>query len=389
MSSEPSQPDSTPRSDQRGFDSWVESQLNDIKVANQWRALHPFDAVGPRGGLNGNHVVSFASNDYLGLSAHRAVVEAAHSALDRWGAGSTSSRLLVGTRPVHEELEQALAEWKKCESALAFPTGFAANLGVLATLGGEDSLVVSDELNHASIIDGCRLSRSRVAISRHNDVDHVEMLLRQGGHDRAIVVADAVFSMDGDMAPVDELAEVCVRHGALLILDEAHSIFGPDVDHLTAIEDLDLIRIVTFSKSLGAMGGAACGSRSVIDLLVNRCRSFIFTTGLSPADAAGVLAAIGVLRSAEGEQLISRLRSLTDRLSPGHSAPIVPLILGEETVAVAAAANLLERGIFVPAVRPPTVPTGSARLRITFSSAHTDEEVDQLIDTLDELELRR
>lgn len=369
------------------FRDWADATLSDIRSAGRWRALHPFDALGPRGQLDGVDVVSFASNDYLGLSAHPAVIDAAHSALDRWGTGATSSRLLVGTRPVHQELEGQLADWKNTERSLVFPTGFAANLGVLSALGGPDCLVVSDELNHASIIDGCRLSRSRVAIARHNDIDHVDALLGHGDHERAIVVADAVFSMDGDVAPVNALAEVCMRHHALLMLDEAHSVFGPDLESLSSATELDLVRVVTFSKSLGALGGAACGSQWIIDLLVNRCRPFIFTTGLSPADTASALAAVAVVRSAEGKRLEDRLRLLTDRLRPRHPSPIVPIVLGEEDKAVAAATNLLGRGLFVPAVRPPTIPPGSSRLRVTLSAAHTDDEVDRLVTAIDELQL--
>jgi 8-amino-7-oxononanoate synthase len=360
------------------FASWTDAELERIRGAGQWRAVRSFDAWGPVGRLDGHEVVSFASNDYLGLSTHPQVVAAAHDALDRWGTGATASRLVVGSRPVHEALEAELSDWKRTEAALLFPTGFAANLGVLATLGGPDCLIVSDERNHASIIDGCRLSRSPVAIARHNDVDHIDLLLRDRTTDRAIVVADAVFSMDGDEAPVDDLAKVCVRHGAVLVLDEAHSVFGPSTDALGADTDLHLVRIVTLSKGLGAMGGAVCASRAVVDLLVNRARPFIFTTALSPADTAAALAAVTVTRSAEGVGLIERVRAFTDRLVDGHPSPIVPVVVGEEAAAVEAAAALLDRGLLVPAIRPPTVAPGTSRLRIALSAAHTDDHLDQL-----------
>ncbi|MEZ5166859.1 MAG: aminotransferase class I/II-fold pyridoxal phosphate-dependent enzyme [Acidimicrobiales bacterium] len=193
-----------------------------------------------------------------------------------------------------------------------------------------------------------------------------------------MVVADAVFSMDGDMAPVVELGEVCVRHGAVLVLDEAHAVFGPDMTPLLDIDDLDLVRVVTMSKGLGALGGAACASRGVVDLLVNQARSFIFTTGLSPADTAAALAAVRVTRSPEGADLVDRLRHLTDRLHPGHPSPILPVIVGEEAAAVQAAADLLDRGLLVPAIRPPTVAPGSSRLRIALSAAHSDSHLDAL-----------
>jgi 8-amino-7-oxononanoate synthase len=369
------------------FADWTESQLTRIRDADQWRITRTFDALGPVGQLDGREVVSFASNDYLGLSSHPAVMEAAKAAIDTWGAGATASRLVVGSRPVHDELEAELSSWKDTEAALIFPTGFATNIGVLATVGGPDCLVVSDELNHASIIDGCRMSRSPIAVASHNDVEHVDRLLAERTTDRAIVVADAVFSMDGDEAPVVELAAVCARHGALLILDEAHSVFGPALEPLSDIDGLDLLRVVTLSKGLGAMGGAACGDRAVIDLLINRTRPFIFTTALSPADTAAALAAVRITRSAEGTALIERVRGFTDQLSPGHPSPIVPIVVGAEADTVAAAAALLEAGILVPAIRPPTVAPGTSRLRVTLSAAHTQAQVDALIAGLTAAEL--
>lgn len=371
-----------------GFGSWVQGQLEATRDAGQWRTLRTFDALGPVGRLEGQRVVSFASNDYLGLSSHPQLIAAAHEALDRWGTGATASRLVVGSRPIHDELEQRLAAWKKSERALVFPSGFSANLGVLSTLGGPDCHVVSDELNHASIIDGCRLSRAHVSINRHNDAEHVETLLRDAGPMRSIVVADAVFSMDGDVAPVNDLADICARHGALLVLDEAHSVMGPDLDELATLPGLELLRVVTLSKGLGALGGAVCGSGAIIDLLINRARPFIFTTGLTPADAAAASAAVGIMTSEVGQQLTDRLRLLTDRVIAGHPSPIVPLIIGAEADAVDAAKALLDRGLLVPAIRPPTVAPGTSRLRVALSAAHTDEQIALLVDTLDELQLR-
>lgn len=364
------------------FADWVDGELHRIRRADRWRTVRSFDARGPTGTLEGRDVVSFASNDYLGLAAHPHVTAAAHDALDRWGTGATASRLVVGSRPVHAELEHELAAWKRTDRAVLFPTGYAANLGVLSALGGPDCLIVSDELNHASIIDGCRLSRSPVAVARHNDVDHVESLLAGSGTGRAIVVTDAVFSMDGDQAPVDDLAACCARHGALLVLDGAHAVWGPSTDHLHDVPGLDVVHVVTLSKALGALGGAVAGPGPLVDLLVNRARPFIFTTGSSPADAAAALAAVRVVRSDEGAQLLGRLRSLTDRIAPGHPSPIIPLIVGSEEDALVATEGLLDRGLLVPAIRPPTVPPGTSRLRIALSAAHTDAMVDALVDGL-------
>jgi 8-amino-7-oxononanoate synthase len=362
---------------------WAEAQCDATRADGRWRTVREFDAAGPEGVLtdDGRSVVSFASNDYLGLTQHPAVKAAARDAIDRWGAGSGASRLIVGSRPVHHQLEAALAEWKGAERALVFPTGFAANLGVLATFGGPGVTVLSDELNHASIIDGCRLSRARVAVYRHRDLDHAAKLLADA--DRAIVVTDTVFSMDGDVAPVDELAALCARHGALLVLDEAHAVLGP----LPDLRGAETVRVGTLSKTLGSVGGFAVGRAPLIDLLVNRARPFIFTTALSPADTAAALAALAILRSAEGARLCDRLRFHIARVRPSHPSPIVPVVLGEEARALAAASALLDRGLLVPAIRPPTVAPGTSRLRIALSAAHTDPQVDTLVAALRALDL--
>ncbi len=362
----------------------VDDRLDAIRGGDRWRSVRTLDGPGPRFTLaDGADVVSFASNDYLGLANHPAVAAAAHAAIDRWGTGSGASRLVVGGRPVHDELEAELAAWKRTERALIFPTGFAANLGVLATLAGSpDVLVVSDELNHASIIDGCRLGRGRVAVAQHVDVDHVAALLAD--HDGpALVVTDSVFSMDGDEAPVAALVEVCADHGALLVLDEAHAVLGPSVPELPA--GADVLRIGTQSKALGALGGFVAGPASYIDLFVNAARPFIFTTATPPADAAAALAALRVVRSAEGDELVARLHRHVDRVAPGHPSPIIPVVLGDEARAMAAATRLLDQGLLVPAIRPPTVAPGTSRLRVALSAAHDDDDIDRLAKALAEL----
>ncbi len=381
------------------WDARIRAELARTAEEGRWRAPRTFDAFGPRGTLRQTPdapVVSFASNDYLGLSAHPRVIAAAHEALDAWGAGSGASRLVTGSRPVHEELEQALAEWKGTEAAVCFPTGFAANLGVLCTLGGPGVRVLSDELNHASIVDGCRLSRASLAVYRHGDMDHLAELLASpsraaGGPDvtaptaPTLVVTDSVFSMDGDVAPVDDLVALCARHGALLVLDEAHAVLGP---HVGGSDGRSIVRVGTLSKTLGSLGGFVAASRDVADLLVNRARPYIFTTAATPADAAAALAALQVLRSAEGEALIARLVSLIDRVSeaglapPRHRSPIIPIVVGSEQAALDASATLLADGLWVPAIRPPTVPAGTSRLRVTLSAAHADDDVTRLLAAL-------
>ena len=367
------------------WSEWAEAQADAIRTAGRWRAPRDLDAAGPHGTITatGQRVVSYASNDYLGLTQHPDVIAAAHAALDRWGAGSGAARLIVGSRPVHTELEDAIAEWKGAERAVLFPTGFAANLGVFEALASRDAFICSDELNHASIIDGTRLSRSETAVYPHGDLEALDALLRTARHRRAVVTSDSVFSMDGDVADVDGLREVCARHGALLVLDEAHAVLGPDID----AGDDDILRVGTLSKTLGALGGFVAGPSRFTDLIVNRARSYIFTTASSPADSAAALAAIGVLRSPEGDALRSRLRTNIDTLRPGHPSPIIPIICGEEQAALDAAASLLEQGMLVPAIRPPTVAPGSSRLRIALSAAHTPDEVATLEAALEGLGL--
>ena len=362
-----------------GWTSWARAQLDQVRASGQWRAPRTFDARGAVGTLDGREVVSFASNDYLGLSAHPAVVAAAHDALDRWGAGSGAARLIVGSRPPHDALEADLARWKRTDAAVVFPTGFAANLGVLSTFAGPGTLVLSDELNHASIIDGCRLARADIDVFPHTDVDHVVKALR-AHRGPALVVTDTIFSMDGDAAPVDALAAACAEHDALLVLDEAHAVLGPD----PILEGVDALRVGTLSKTLGSLGGFVATSNPFAELLVNRARSYIFTTASPPAVAAAAGAALRVLQSPEGHALRRRLRHTIDRLRPGHPSPIVPIVLGDERVALAAAGALLERGLLVPAIRPPTVAPGTCRLRVALSAAHTPEQVDALLAGLDE-----
>jgi len=357
------------------WSSWAARENDIIAASGRWRTVRSLDAGGVTATVDGRAVTSFASNDYLGLTQHPAVIAAAHDALDRYGTGSGSARLIVGGRPVHDELEAELAAWKQQDAALLFPTGFAANLGVLSVLGGPDVTICSDELNHASIIDGCRLARARVEVYRHGDLDHLDKLLADA--DRAVVVSDTVFSMDGDVADVVGLASLCASRGALLVLDEAHAVLGPGA------VDGEVLRVGTLSKALASLGGFVAGPRPLVDLLRNRARPFIFTTASTPADAAAALAALRIVRSDEGEVLRRRLRAHVDRLRPAHRSPIVPIVLGDEQRALDASASLLEQRILVPAIRPPTVPPGTARLRIALSAAHTDEQVDRLATALD------
>ncbi len=359
------------------WEEWIDAQLNAVRESNRWRQTVAFDGEGASGRVADRELLNFASNDYLGLAGHPAVRSAAIDAVERWGGGSSASRLVTGTRTLHHELEHAIARWKGTECALVFPTGYAANLGVLQVLGHENATIFSDELNHASLIDGCRLAKARKVVFRHNDVEHLASLMDaiQGPK---IVVTEAVFSMDGDAAPVLELQKLCIEQDALLIVDEAHAVLS-SMPHSSYS---GYVRIGTLSKTLGALGGWVAGTRSLIDLLVNRARTFIFTTALSPADAGAALAAVGVYCSTEGDALRARLRGYVNEIRPGHDSPIVPVILGSESAAIRASAGLLARGLYVPAIRPPTVPPGTSRLRVVLSAAHTPEMVAKLRDAL-------
>jgi 8-amino-7-oxononanoate synthase len=359
---------------------WAECEAEQLHRALRWRTTHAFDARGTHGHYQGREVISFCSNDYLGLSQHPAVCHAAREAIERFGTGAGASRFVGGTRSLHLELEAQIAAWKQADCATLFPTGYAANLGVLSVFGGPQTLILSDELNHASIVDGCRLAKGRTVIYRHRDLEHVAQLL-SSHRGRSLVVSDAVFSMDGTLAPVAELSELCEQHAALLILDEAHSVLGP---HLHSAMPR-LLRVGTLSKTLGAMGGWVAGPRPFIELLVNRARTLIFTTATSPADTAAALAALQVYRSSEGEELRQQLRRAIDSIAPSHPSPIVPIILGSERAALDAAEHMLSHGLLVPAIRPPTVAEGTARLRIALSAAHTPPMLQQLQRALREL----
>ncbi len=326
-------------------------------------------------------MVSFASNDYLGLTTHPSVVAAAHEALDRWGAGSGASRLVTGSRPVHHDLEAALADWKGTEAAVVFPTGFAANLSVLSVFARPGVVVHSDELNHASIIDGCRLARADVRIVPHRDLDALDAVA--GRRCRA-----ARWWSRTPCSPwtgTSSTWRAWWRWPAATVPCWCSTRPTPSsVPTWATPHGVDVLRVGTLSKTLGSLGGFVAGPARFVELLVNRARPYIFTTAPTPADAAAALAAVGVVRSEEGDALrgaAARRWSAgwpTGSAGPDHPSPILPVVIGAEDDAVAASAALLDRGLWVPAIRPPTVAPGTSRLRITLSATHTDDQVDRL-----------
>ncbi len=366
--------------------TWLDIAMRELCLvddANQRRSPRDLRLQGPRGSVAATDapIVTFASNDYLGLTQHEAVKSAAAQAALCWGSGSGSARLIVGSRRLHSELEATIAQWRGTESSVLFSTGFAANLGVVTTFGAHAAVICSDALNHASIIDGCRQAKARTEVYPHCDVDAVDRSLEQAVGP-GMVVTDSVFSMDGDLAPIVELAQCCATHGALLVLDDAHAVF--ELEDLSAT-GAEVLRVGTLSKTTGSLGGYVAGPEPMCDLLVNRARSYIFTTAGTPADMAASSAAISVIQSTEGETLRAKLRDHIDRLRPGHTSPIIPVVLGDEADAVDAASELESRGLIVPAIRPPTVPRGTSRLRVTVSAAHEHEEIDRLLCAFEEL----
>jgi 8-amino-7-oxononanoate synthase len=367
-------------------------ELAELAAAGLLRTLRPLDSpAGPRVIRDGRELWNFASNDYLGLAAHPALAEAFIEGIGRFGSGAAASRLVSGTLPPHRELEDALAAAKGAEAALVFSSGFATATGSLPALAGKNDLLVLDKLCHACLIDGARLSGATIRIFPHNDAAKLDRLLgslRAKQPDaRIFVVTESVFSMDGDLCPLREIVDAKDRHGALLFLDEAHAfgVLGPAGMGLAAelgLQDRIDFQMGTFSKAAGLSGGYLACSGPWRDLLVNRARSFIYSTAPPPALAHAALASLALIRSAEGDALRNRLRGNIELLAPGHPSPVLPRILGENAAVLDASRYLEARGFLVPAIRYPTVPRGTARLRISLTATHPRAAVEDLRDEL-------
>jgi 8-amino-7-oxononanoate synthase len=382
------------------FAAMLEAELAALAAADRRRALP--EAAGHsrvQVEIGGKPMVSLCSNDYLGLASHPALSAAATEASAREGFGASASRLVAGDLPAHRALEAALAAFLDRPSALVFPTGYQTNLGLLTALAGRGDLIVSDELNHASLVDGCRLSRARVAIYPHGDARAARRLLAAGCRfRRRLLVTESLFSMDGDAAPLAPLAEAAAATDSILVVDEAHAFgaVGPGGRGLCAAAGVSPdVLIGTLGKAAGTAGGFVTGASPLRDLLVNRARTFVFTTALPPPVAAAATAAIDLIAGPEGDRrralLAERSQGLVEALARSGLVrgqpvgPILPIILGTEARALAAAAGLRERGFFVPAIRPPTVPPGSSRLRVTVSAAHAPEDLTRFAAALAEI----
>ena len=352
--------------------------------------------------LDGREVINFSSNNYLGIANHPALAAAAKAAIDRYGCGSGASRLISGNMTLHEELETKLAEFKSTEAALVFNSGFQANIGILSTLAGDGDVILSDALNHASIIDGCRLSKAQTLVYAHCDLNGLEAALKQAASARRrLIVTETIFSMDGDEAPLAAIVELAEKYDAMVMVDEAHGtgVFGANgagVVSKLGLAPRVLIQMGTLGKALGGFGAYVAGSRELCDLLINRCRSFIFTTSLPPAVMAMALAAVDLVQSepqrrAALQHNCQKLKQGLSRLGfeLGKSAsPILPLIVGDAARCMALSAALLDRGVFAQGIRPPTVPPGTSRLRITLMATHSAGQIERALSVFDEVKKR-
>ena len=375
--------------------NWLDTECAALERAGLRRHLRAVMSA-PTGTINldGRDVVLLGSNNYLGLSTHPQVIAAAIEATQVFGAGASGSRLISGNSELYTTLETNLAKIKHTEAALVFSSGYAANTSIIPVLAGEGDLILSDTLNHASIIDGCRLSRATIQVYRHCDVEHLETLLSESSaFRRRLIVTDGVFSMDGDIAPLPDIYEVATRYDAMLLVDDAHG-FGVlgrggrgTVSHF-GLDGEGIIQMGTLSKAIGALGGYIAGRHALVELLINKARGFIFTTGLPPATLAAAIAALDVMRSSpelrqrlfsHAQCLKTALPNLGYTLLPSETQ-ILPVVLGSPQRATRVADALLVEGAFAPAIRPPAVPPHTSRLRLTVMATHTETEIQQAID---------
>ncbi len=392
------------------FTDELNRRLASLREQNLFRELRRVDsAQGPRIQIGGQSFLNFSSNDYLGLANHPALKEAAIKSVEKFGAGTGASRLVSGSLAPFHELEEALADFKKTEAALTFSTGYAAAVGTITALMGKEDVIILDKLVHACIVDAAKLSGAKLRIYDHNDQNDLAEKLQWATSDpqhsspssrHILIVTESVFSMDGDTAPLREIVALKEKFGAWLMVDEAHAtgILGENGRGLAealGVSSQVEIQMSTLGKALGASGGYICGSRALIDYLVNRARSFIFSTAPVPAAAAAATAALKLVQSPEGDAkrtaLSTHVAALNLKLKTQNSkfqSAILPLILGDEPLALAAAAKLRTQNIFVPAIRYPTVARGAARLRITLTAKHSAAHLDELVTALAQIKIQ-
>ena len=382
------------------FDQFLHGELKSIDEAGLLRSLRRIETPQQVEVHSGDRkLINFSSNDYLGLAAHESLRMAARDGVETLGAGAGSARLISGSQTIAHEFEARLAAFKQTEAALSFSSGYAAALGAVPALIGQGDVVIIDKLVHASLVDAARLSGAKLRVFKHNDLAELETILQwaSGREGNTLVITESVFSMDGDLAPVRDLVQLKKRYGAWLMLDEAHATGLYGEGRRGIAEEMDVadgveVQLGTLGKALGAAGGYICGSQALIDLLVNRARSFIFSTAPVPAQLAAAKRGVQLVQSNEGEALRTRLWANVDALKngliqQGWKLPVVrsailPLMIGDERDALALAERVREAGVWVPAVRYPTVARGAARLRVTVSAAHQPKHLDALLKAL-------
>ncbi|HHT9118292.1 MAG TPA: 8-amino-7-oxononanoate synthase [Candidatus Hypogeohydataceae bacterium YC38] len=378
----------------------IEKELQGLRQEGLYRSLLSVGGVeGPFVKIWGKKYVCFCSNDYLGLAGHPRIKRAAQEAIERYGWGTGASRLVSGNTTVHEALEVELAHFKGTEAALVFPSGYMANVGTVTALVGKGDIVIGDRLNHASLIDGCRLSGADFRVYAHKDTEGLEGILRRSSQYRKrLIVTDGVFSMDGDLAPLPNIVELAKKYKAILMVDDAHGtgVLGKKgkgtVEHYGLERGVD-VQMGTLSKALGGIGGFVAGSKTLIEYLKNRSRPFIYTTALPVAACAAAREALKVIEEepSRREALWRNVRCLKEGLKvqrfkglkvPEVESPIFPIVIGDAKEAVALSRSLFEKGLWVTAIRPPTVPEGTSRLRVTVTSEHTQEHIQALLSAL-------
>lgn len=376
------------------LDRFAQDKLEDLRRRNLYRVLNETlreDGIWVERG--GRQLLSFSCNDYLNLTQHPAIKQAAIAAIEEYGAGSGASRLVTGNHPLYAQLEARLAQFKRAEAACVFGSGYLANTGIIPVLAGRDGLVLLDELSHACIYAGSQLSGAKVLTFRHNDVAHVRELLaaHQAEHDRALIVTDGVFSMDGDLAPLAELFALADEYDAWLMSDDAHGIgvigSGRGSGFVGNTHIPVPLQMGTLSKAIGSYGGYLCASAPVIELMRNRARTLIYSTGLPPASVAAATAALDLIERepAYAGLPVQKAKAFTKRAGlPDAQSPIVPIVTGDEERALVASRFLENEGYLVIAIRPPTVPVGTARLRLTFTAQHPDDQIERLADIIRE-----
>jgi 8-amino-7-oxononanoate synthase len=372
----------------------IHEELHEFDAQGLRRRLREVDFLGGmRASVNGRDCVLFCTNNYLGLADHPRVLERSQKALLRYGAGAQASRLVSGNFPIHRQLEEKTAAFKGSEAALAFPTGYMANLAAVSALVGEEDVLLCDRLNHASLIDACRMSKAKFMVYEHLSLEDLgKQLEKTSKYRRRLIVTDGLFSMDGDLVPLLKLMELANEHDAMVKVDDAHGtgVLGPTgqgIVHHFPLKHFPAVVVGTYSKALGSMGGFVCGPKIFIEYLLNQARTFIYTTGLPPAVCGASLGAIEVLEqeTSRVDKLWDNSKRIRDGLKalgyeiPRGAGPILPVVVGENEEAVKMSDRLLEEGILVVAIRPPTVPKGTARLRLSVSSAHSNEDIEKLL----------